>query len=401
MSWALRGVNLLEWDVSTNYKRVYLGVDTSTMTVKLPDDCVSVISVGTINSNNEFMPLVYNDKIVITPETVSCDNEPHCSCGCTDELCYSIGQSNFETTTEDVVINGGTYTKTITICTASNGDIIKKTCEPVVTNPTQTCDYEITIEMGDDIIPFTNVKILKNNVEQFVGDIADISAMITLFDAYGFDTSGSVDTTFNAVKTGSSDVWGYVKYTTSALSTLTESFDQSNCSNPTPTVETYCHEETICNVPVKACGCIESTPTALNVLENVANINLAFISRWRYLKDFGQTFKTTPGYFGEYNINLYEQIIQLNWDFQYSNIYIEYMSGNSVDSKDYLIPAMAEEALAAYLVFKWKASRASTPAYEKRMAEKYWLNQKRLYRERINAINFDNLLQKTRVLPRP
>lgn len=98
LSWIIRGVNELGYDVFKRFKEVLLKVDTSTYTALLPNDYVQQVRVGLINTNGEYLPFTYNPNIVFDVEVPAC----HCDCGCTSEICETITEGNVEQT--DVVI---------------------------------------------------------------------------------------------------------------------------------------------------------------------------------------------------------------------------------------------------------------------------------------------------------
>lgn len=98
LSWIIRGVNELGYDVFKRFKEVLLKVDTSTYTALLPNDYVQQVRVGLINTNGEYLPFTYNPNIVFDVEVPAC----HCDCGCTSEICETITEENVEQT--DVVI---------------------------------------------------------------------------------------------------------------------------------------------------------------------------------------------------------------------------------------------------------------------------------------------------------
>lgn len=405
LSWSVDALNDLQYSVLRKFKRTFLGIDTATMTAKLPDDFVQYTQVGLQTTNKEFVPLVYNSSIIINPTIPTCDAiSDHCDCGCNDELCYAFGESNVVTTTENVIINGHTYPKTTTVCTESDGTIIQRICQPTVNNPTQNCTYTITfVRVGSELQlnPYTNFYFTKNNVQVFVGDIANSAALTTVMAANGFNLVSSGATSIVYAITASTDVWESATFTNTNNAVQTVSFVQSVCVTPTPVVETYCYEEKLCDVEVLECGCIKVNDTALNVLSNCCVFAIAVSARMCKNKNFGHTFAEPNGYFGEFNIDTYERILQVNTDYQYDTVYMEYYSTSEVDSKNYLVPIQAKETVIAWVYWKSIQRKMGVTAIEKREAKHEYYNQKRILKQLLHPLNFDELFAVQRMLPRP
>lgn len=395
MSWMLRFNNELGFDVIKKLKRKFLSVDSSTQTAILPDDFVQYTQIGLRTNNNEFVPLVQNDSIIVDYEVPECDKlSDHCDCGCDSEICYAFGESNAVTTYTSVVINGNTYQDSVTICTAENGDVTQRTCVHTVTNAVQTCTYAFPNDAITDS-PFTDVTIRKNGIDIFVWDIANNTAWIALWVANGFTSGGGFYT-----KETTTDVWSYVTYIDVNGDTQTIEITQSSCTTPTPTVEELCYEEKICEVEVLPCGCVVPDDTAINVLCNCGQaFAFAVTSRARNNKNFGLSLIPSNGFFGEYKIDLNLGVIKFNSDFQYDTVFVEYYSSGEADSKDYLIPIQAEECAVAYMYFKSLQRKANADKWEKQMAQKTYYNEKRLLKQRLNPLNLDTFLSTQRVLP--
>lgn len=401
MSWALRGVNELKFSVLKDLKRVFLEVDSATKSALLPNDFVQYTKVGLRTDSNEFVPLAFNPSIIINPTIPVC----HCDeCGCTDEVCYALGESNLTTTTETVTINGNDYDKTITICTKENGDIIKKTCQPTVNNPKKLCDYQIVFENqeGNPLIPlnmaWSDFKFYRNGIEYYVGDVPDKATLIAIMTANGFTEDG-LTLEWNIEQTNNQ--WTSATYYDSNHLFTTATFVATSCTTPTPEIETVCYEEFICHAEVEECGCVTLTDTQIDMIANCCSFFCAATERQRKNKDFGQSLAQPKGYFGEFNLNAYEGVIQLNLEYQYDTVFLEYYTCNNVDSKDYQIPAQAEEALVAYIKFRYKFNKSNVSMGEKVMAQKDWLNQKRLLKQLLNPIRMAEILESMRVFPRP
>ncbi len=404
MQWAMIAVDELNCDVFKNFQRTFLGVDGATQSAKLPDDYAQMVRIGLMTQNNEFVPLAYNPSLITTVEVPECDTiEDHCDCGCNDELCAAIGHSNISTTTEDVVINGTTYTKTISVCTSSDGKVIRKICQPTVTNPTQTCNYQITFSRTTSELtghPWSNFYLTKNNQQIFVGDVANSAALTTIMDANGFSlVSQGVSSIVYGI-TATPNVWTIATYNDTDGGSHRVEFAQSSCVTPTPTVETICYEEEVCDVEVLPCGCIKPTDLQIQVLFNTCPFLCAVTSRQRWNKDFGQTFAQPKGFFGEYAIDVYNGIVRFNWDFQYNSCFLEYYSMNVVDSKNYLIPAQALKAIIAHCHYM-QHMKPNTPEVIFRRYEKIYYNEKRKLKGRLHPLNLDEMMQAMRVFQRP
>lgn len=395
MAWAIRFCNEMNFDVFKNLKRVFIGVDSDTQTAKLPDDFVQFTKLGLVTANDEFVPLAFNPSLVINPVTPNCDLvSEHCDCGCTDETCYAFGESNVVTTFTDVVINGVTYQNSESVCTQSNGDVVKRTCINTITNPQQTCTYTFTIDYTGLSYPLTNCYFVKNNVNSNVGDIASQAEFIAVFQANGFFVANPILSISN-----STDVWDTFHYTENDGTVATAEAVQSACATPTPEVEEICYEEKICEVEVLPCGCIVPTDTAISVINNCCPFFCAVTMRQRKNKDFGQYLAQPKGFFGEFNIDVYEGVVKLNNEYQYDTIFLEYYSANEVDSKEYEIPVQAEEALVAYLYWKSLQRKRNADKWEKQMAAKTYYNEKRLLKQRLNPLRLQELMEVRRTLP--
>lgn len=143
-----------------DFKRVYLQVDQSTHTARLPFDFYKFVTVSVIqdckdrfgNDSKKVLPLTHNPYINITPFTTPegvCKTE--CNCVSSSPVCSEL--SNFETITEVITLpNDTTANKTTILQTCANGDIIKQECQPVLqyTEGDQACDYAVTMEILTD-----------------------------------------------------------------------------------------------------------------------------------------------------------------------------------------------------------------------------------------------------------
>ncbi len=401
---ALQCMNELEWDVLKNFKREFLQVNPNTKSALLPLDYVNYVRAGVINQSNEIDELTYNPNIAFAAKIVDCDEAfRHCDCGCSNEVCSAV--SNVTTTETDVVINGTTYTKTVSICTDSNtGKILQRTCEPVVTNATQTCNYSITFprtasELNDQ--PYRDFAFTKNGVNSFVGDVADSAALTTVMTGNGFSlTSSGVNSIVYGIAE-TPNVWNSVSFLNTDNEQVTIAFTQSSCVTPSPTVTTQCYDEVICNAEIADCGCITVTDTVVNTLGQWGVLQQEFIQRYLKISDWQLTFQQPLSYFGYFNIDIYNRLMQLDQNYPFDTVYLEYYSANEVTGGDYLIPVFAKETIAWYCKWMYSETRNNVPDRTKDRNQRQWYNAKRKMKERFNPIRLDQLLQVFRTKIRP
>jgi hypothetical protein len=387
------GLRELEYDVIDSLKQTYLAVDATTQTAVLPDDYLQYVRVGVITTNNEIQDLAYNDNMVVG---AIAQPECHCECGCTDQLCYALGESNLNTTTTDVVINGVTYQKTVTICANEDGSIVQKTCQPTITNPKQKCNYTFTIDYASLDYPLSNCYFTINGQEKFIGDIADSSTFLSVFTAEGFAHSSIIFT-----KNNSTDVYTTFNYTDEAGNTGATECEQSACSIPTPIVETVCYTEKICDATVAECGCVTITDTVINVIQQWSTLFTEFIQRDLNALDWQKALKSPLSWFGYFNISKQKNLIQLDYTYPFDNVFLQYVSASKVDSSKYLIPIFAEQALTQYCKWMYKESKNNISMGEKERERRSFYNEKKKLHQRNHAFNIANYLDSKRNIVRP
>lgn len=401
--WCINGYEELGYDVLKRYKQKYLPVNTSTKTALLPDDFVQWLRVGVINQGNEIQDLVEDKNIVFTPiAEEGCDPVPHCSCGCTDPLCAAI--SNATTTTETITINGTDYEKTTTICTNDDGNIAARICEPVVTNPQETCTYVITFPRTLSVLnnqPYTNFYFTKNNQTLTIGDVTDSAELTSIMTANGFSLTSSGTTSIVYTKTLSSDVWDSATFTNSANTITSIDFVQSSCAVPTPVVETVCYDTVICETETAECGCPTLNNEVVNTIQQWSTLFNEFIQRDLHGLDWQQTFKQPLSWFGYFNINTELGVIQFDNHYPFDTVYLQYYSANEVSGGEYLVPILAREALAAYMVHKYTFHKTNISGYDKRAYQRAYYNEKKKLHERMNPARFADIMSVTRMNPRP
>lgn len=151
-------------DLRINYlnafQRVYVQIDQSTNTARLPFDYYKFVTISVVQdckdrfgkTTQKVLPLTHNPYINITPFKAPegvCKTE--CNCVSSSPVCSEL--NNFETIVEVITLpNDTTANKTTILQTCANGDIIKQECQPVLQyiEGDQVCDYAVTMEILTD-----------------------------------------------------------------------------------------------------------------------------------------------------------------------------------------------------------------------------------------------------------
>lgn len=401
--WCIKGYEELGYDVLNNYKQKYLPVDSSTKTARLPDDFVQWLRVGVINQGNEIQDLTFDGNLVFNPVAEEgCDPVPHCSCGCTDPLCAAI--SSATTTTETITINGVDYEKTTTICTNDDGNISARICEPVVTNPTEVCTYTITFPRTLSELtnaPYTKFYFTKNNQTLTIGDVTNSAELTSIMSANGFSLVSSGVTSIVYSISSTPNVWDSATFTNDDYTVVNIAFVQSACSTPTPTVETVCYDTVVCETETAECGCPVLNDEVVNTIQSWSTLFNEFIQRDLHGLDWQQTFKQPLSWFGYFNVNSNLGLIQFDSHYPFDTVYLQYYSANEVTGGDYLVPIFAQDALAAYMVHKYTFNKPNVSAYDKKLYQKAWYNEKKKLHERMHPARFADIMNQIRMYPRP
>lgn len=403
-TWVLRGLNELQYDVLNDTKQKYLPVDAATKTAALPHDFVQWTRVGVITQGNEIQDLAHDPNLVYTPiEEEGCNPiTEHCSCGCSDPLCAAI--SNATTTTEDVVINGVTYQKTTTVCTNDAGTIIGRICEPVVTNPERECTYTLSIETLQ--MPITDAYFTVNGAADIIGYIDDVDILNEILLAKGFVSNGSNIYTI----TNSSDVYTSFTYTGTDTTEMGYNYNevfiinltQSSCVQPTPTVSTVCYDTILCATPeTKPCGCPVLNDEVVNTIQQWSTLFMEFIQRDLHGMDWQKAMKQPLSWFGYFNVFPNLGVIQLDEHYPFDTVYLQYYTANEADGGSFQVPVMAQEALAAYIKFKYTFNKTNVSGFDKKLYQKAWYNEKKKLHQRNNPFRFAGYLDVARQYPRP
>jgi hypothetical protein len=402
----LRGLNELQYDVLNDTKQKYLPVDAATKTAALPHDFVQWTRVGVITQGNEIQDLAHDPNLVYTPiEEEGCNPiTEHCSCGCSDPLCAAI--SNATTTTEDVVINGVTYQKTTTVCTNDAGTIIGRICEPVVTNPERECTYSINTNSIQ--YPIKDAYFTKNGQVVNVGYVEDFDTMYEIMLALGFSATGFIPPYH---RENCPDVWSTLTYTGTNTSEG-ENYDynevfvinvtQSSCVQPTPTVSTVCYDTILCATPeTKSCGCPVLNNEVVNTIQQWSTLFMEFIQRDLHGMDWQKAMKQPLSWFGYFNVFPNLGVIQLDEHYPFDTVYLQYYTANEADGGLFQVPVMAQEALAAYIKFKYTFNKTNVSGFDKKLYQKAWYNEKKKLHQRNNPFRFAGYLDVQRMMPRP
>ena len=124
--------NELRLDVTSKsvIKKFY--INKATNSLPIPNDCLLLEAVGYEDEKGVVIPMWYNDKI---PLDLLFSNTKNCSCntcGGEHEYCGVIGKVNEES--EEVEIQGISYTKTIKTTTMIDGSVIVTSVIPTLVN---------------------------------------------------------------------------------------------------------------------------------------------------------------------------------------------------------------------------------------------------------------------------
>ena len=97
----------------------------------------------------------------------------------------------------------------------------------------------------------------------------------------------------------------------------------------------------------------------------------------------------------------YNRLMQLDQNYPFDTVYLEYYSANDVTGGDYLIPVFAKETIAWYCKWMYSETRNNVPDRTKDRNQRQWYNAKRKMKERFNPIRLDQLLAVMRTKVRP
>lgn len=308
----------------------------------------------------------------------------------------------------DTIITGytnHTYQKTTTICTNDAGGIVGRICEPVVTNPSQQCTY--VIDTDEIQYPIKDAYFTKNGQVVNVGYVEDFDVMYEIMIELGFSATGFIPPYHIE---DCPDVWTSLTYT--GTNTSEENYDynevfiiefeQSECVNPTPTVETVCYDTILCAAPeTKPCGCPVLNNEVVNTIQDWSTLFNEFIQRDLHGMDWQKALKQPLSWFGYFNVFPHLGVIQLDQHYPFDTVYIQYYTSNEADGGEFQVPVLAQEALAAYIIFKYTFNKSNVSAYNKKLYQKAWYNEKRKLHGRENPFRIAGYLDLSRQNPRP
>lgn len=213
-----------------DFKRVYLAVNQSTNTVRIPFDFYRFRTISIIENckdrfgktSEKVIPLTLNPYINITPqEAITCNNA--CNCEINHPVCQEL--SDYTVTEEDIIIDEGASpslngVRQTILRTCANGDIIKEVTEPVQKwiEGTQVCDYTIAIERNmrticdynfSVVVPLSSgffLHLFINGVE-VISEELTITTIDNYMEGLGWTVS-NVGTTFTFTLEDSSEIYG-------------------------------------------------------------------------------------------------------------------------------------------------------------------------------------------------
>ncbi len=186
-----------------------------------------------------------------------------------------------------------------------------------------------------------------------------------------------------------------------SLTVLTIETDDPVSPGGSITVETVCIDEIICKVETKPCGCPVLNNEVVNTLQQWSTLFLEFVQRDLNGLDWQQTFKQPLSWFGYFNIDSNAGIMQLDPYFPFDTVFMQYYSANEIDGGDYLVPIFAQEALAAYIKFKYTFNKSNISGFDKKLYQKAWYSEKNKLNERMNPMRFAQIMDVVRSNPRP
>lgn len=194
-----------------DYKRVYLPVNPSTNTVRIPFDFYRFRTISVLQmcpdafgkQTEKVIPLTLNPYINITPqEPIVCESS--CNCEINHPVCQEL--ANYELIEEDVNVTLDSSppvagTRQTILRTCANGDVIKEVTEPVQkwVEGNQVCDYAIEMnitvsicsyELDIEDFDFANPNfVVSFNLNGFTATSAPMNSLpelTTFMESYGW-----------------------------------------------------------------------------------------------------------------------------------------------------------------------------------------------------------------------
>lgn len=237
-----------------------------------------------------------------------------------------------------------TYTNYCRTCTDSQGNITKECCN-YGGQFINECDYEIQLDAsksGGFGFPLTDGIININGTDTTIATMNGINDLVDYLEGLGFYITSTSPLVFK--KNLSATAYGTIS---SVIQGVTQTFTSSNCL--TMEIAKSCNTETICNVPVKECGCVTLTDKEINTLYNCNLINNTMYERWIHGGDISTTYLQPYNLYGFYNVDMHKGVIQLDPFFKYDTIYLEYYGSSEVSTKNFAVPLLAREFILSYI----------------------------------------------------
>ena len=239
-----------------------------------------------------------------------------------------------------------TYTNYCRTCTNASGDIVRECCT-YGGQFINECDYSIELPPsvrggGGFSFPLTDAVITIDGTDTTIASMDGITYLIDYLIGIGFYVTDIEPLILR--KNLSANVYGSIS---SVIQDLSFDFTSSNCLSME--IAQTCNTETICNVPIKECGCVVMNDKEINTLYNANIINNAMYNRWINGGDISTTYLQPYNLYGFYNVDVHKGIIQLDPFFPYDTIYLEYYGSSEVSTKNFAVPLLAREFILSYI----------------------------------------------------
>jgi hypothetical protein len=297
----------------------------------------------------------------------------------------------------DVVEEQVEYTNLTTICVNESGDITKQETVHGFGDNVERCTYYFTTDTTT--FPKTDNTYTKDGIEYTMPDFDDFNEMSDYLYDLGIRQNNNYDPQ-------TSEDMEFVIYDTASVY---ENIIIGGEEVPISTEDCYENREInsvttntlMCYVPKKECGCPELNDEVVNTLSRCGIISTQ--AWWRYLRG-GDLYMKQALYdsaWGWFNINYNTGVIQLNDSFGLDTIYLEYYSANEIDSADYLVPLLSQDALISYIDMLRVRSKSNVPLYEKQRTEKRYSVEKKKLSQRLTPLRVQELLDILRTRQKP
>lgn len=189
-----------------------------------------------------------------------------------------------------------------------------------------------------------------------------------------------------------SDVTPYENITTKIYDNggyyLVKEFWVWNLKNNYP--EKITQKDFITDFDLSECGCIKNTE------ENISKIKEHCYSCYCscYMPCKGSTDAI-----GRYKIYEGSGVIQLDRNFDYDNVYLEYYGNLPKVNNEFIVPEILSESIIYYLVFKYKENRKNYSIGEKQLAKNDYIVKKRDALKIMSRISLSDIKDAARRLP--